>query len=833
MKNNSKCHKIYVFILGMNKEEEVDDSEPVVLLMEESSEETPSTGSSDDEEQSLTEISSPKPVPRLPAIRLSELETKSYQEVIRTKKPKSKHQNEQKSPKEPIDDDDENKKLARGPSVAVLKNFFTEISQKGDQLRANVNIKNTKSKTMEKKRKSIQTEDLNYFKAKLSPRFSPRVPKFPISPRSPRDQGKQESKIKFSISPEKNNSEQKITQKQKENIKKLLEIKKEDGEEKQEEIQLRPSLREYRSTSLKAFVCANPKAFMKLVDEENKRASVRNSSEMNQQFTLDGVPEDQRQTLIDLHKIQTGESLLEIPLTPHERFKSRYSIVKKSDLDPAAKEEEEKLKLSSKSFVSQVFDELIETERSYIERLNVVIEIFLEPIRERQLLNSFEIVSLFSNIETLISKNEDLLSDLETALELMEKDDSLVPLYSQWVGEIFTFHSPILQPVYASYCTNQPTIDSSLRQFKTNSKFASFLRSAMRKPKCQKQDLNSFLISPLQRLCKYPLLLREMIKYTTPISPERGALEIGYQAVLTCVENVNQKVKQVENITKLTEIAMELTNGAKFRDLIVDPSKSFIMKEYMIVNDEIRYIYLFSHLILICKQTPQNLKLSRSSKIIEHLIVHCLILNFVELENSPDSETNFTIECNDSTYICKCKNNTQKKIWVNQIKKLIEKAESLELSVHDKRRSRMISLENNTKDRRKPRFLKVASNAKKNEAELGKLQKNLRNEQLRRKIEQDNTFTYKSMYEELKLRYETETNEYKQKIKNLETTVKNLETKLSNGSTTSKSNLTPAEYESKIAQLENTLQQTERKLKRYSAASFLASAVVTSTQPTE
>lgn len=35
-----------------------------------------------------------------------------------------------------------------------------------------------------------------------------------------------------------------------------------------------------------------------------------------------------------------------------------------------------------------------------------------------------------------------------------------------------------------------------------------FLKAALRDKRCRRLDLSSFLVLPLQRVCKYPLLLR-------------------------------------------------------------------------------------------------------------------------------------------------------------------------------------------------------------------------------------------------------------------------------------------------------------------------------------
>jgi hypothetical protein len=62
---------------------------------------------------------------------------------------------------------------------------------------------------------------------------------------------------------------------------------------------------------------------------------------------------------------------------------------------------------------------------------------------------------------------------------------------------------------YAVYCSNQPNIRARLQEYTAdNTAFESFLKKCFWAPQCRKLDFESFLIKPLQRLCKYPLLLK-------------------------------------------------------------------------------------------------------------------------------------------------------------------------------------------------------------------------------------------------------------------------------------------------------------------------------------
>ena len=67
------------------------------------------------------------------------------------------------------------------------------------------------------------------------------------------------------------------------------------------------------------------------------------------------------------------------------------------------------------------------------------------------------------------------------------------------------------------------------------SEFVAFCKQASSHHECRNLDLNSLLIKPIQRICKYPLLLKEILKNT-----EEGAEhEVIEHAPANCIGDCN------------------------------------------------------------------------------------------------------------------------------------------------------------------------------------------------------------------------------------------------------------------------------------------------------
>jgi len=92
-------------------------------------------------------------------------------------------------------------------------------------------------------------------------------------------------------------------------------------------------------------------------------------------------------------------------------------------------------------------------------------------------------------------------------------------------------------------------------------------------------SLLSFIIKPVQRLCKYPLLLRELINNTDPSDAEDyQLLQEATKKVNKTVEFVNAMKRHTDNLTqeKLDQIAQieASIEGAEVLDMASDKNRS-------------------------------------------------------------------------------------------------------------------------------------------------------------------------------------------------------------------------------------------------------------------
>lgn len=65
--------------------------------------------------------------------------------------------------------------------------------------------------------------------------------------------------------------------------------------------------------------------------------------------------------------------------------------------------------------------------------------------------------------------------------------------------------------------------------------------------------LEGFLLTPVQKICKYPLQLRELLKYTGPEHPDYQSLQEALEAMKHIASLINERKRKMESLEKLAD----------------------------------------------------------------------------------------------------------------------------------------------------------------------------------------------------------------------------------------------------------------------------------------
>ncbi|CAF0731164.1 unnamed protein product [Rotaria sp. Silwood1] len=171
--------------------------------------------------------------------------------------------------------------------------------------------------------------------------------------------------------------------------------------------------------------------------------------------------------------------------------------------------------LSNAQRLRKVIFELVETERSYVQDMQRLLERYIEPLRDdSKLLPADAIESLYVSVKSIHQLQQTFLKRLESSIptEILaynathEFRDILVS-----IADTFLSYSQYFK-LYSTFCAMHLRINRLLDIHQSNQHLKEFL--AARNPRHQHSlSFESYLIKPVQRILKYPLLIQQMLNY--------------------------------------------------------------------------------------------------------------------------------------------------------------------------------------------------------------------------------------------------------------------------------------------------------------------------------
>lgn len=181
----------------------------------------------------------------------------------------------------------------------------------------------------------------------------------------------------------------------------------------------------------------------------------------------------------------------------------------------------------------KVFRELVQTERKYLSDLELLLE-YRNELANSADISSEQLHLLFPNLKDIVDFHRRILNGFECNYN--------VPTKYQRIGSIFLHASNGPFKAYEPWTINQvAAIELINREAATLRKASSILDPGF--------ELQSYIIKPIQRLCKYPLLIKELIKAYSDCSDTECYLELQRASIaLKDVANqVNEAQRRAEN----------------------------------------------------------------------------------------------------------------------------------------------------------------------------------------------------------------------------------------------------------------------------------------------
>eukprot|EP00211_Chloroparvula_japonica_P000387 CAMPEP_0119127316 /NCGR_PEP_ID=MMETSP1310-20130426/5912_1 /TAXON_ID=464262 /ORGANISM="Genus nov. species nov., Strain RCC2339" /LENGTH=1340 /DNA_ID=CAMNT_0007117567 /DNA_START=1 /DNA_END=4020 /DNA_ORIENTATION=+ len=243
---------------------------------------------------------------------------------------------------------------------------------------------------------------------------------------------------------------------------------------------------------------------------------------------------------------------------------------------------------------TNIIQEFIDTEEAYRSDLEIITFIFRTklvgdlPVSERCLR------ALFANIEQIYGGCSSFLEHLRPVINL--------PPEEQDVGRRILAHRPYFES-YRMYCMNQTVSAKSLQMLQTDAIFRDW-RTGVEgdlKERGMAGSIESYLIKPVQRICRHQLLLRELTKYTASSYADYARLEEAATLLRTILDEANEGKRHLDHIEEI--MAVLAANGIAF-----SRSSRFVEEGPLRIkgNKEQMRFFLFTDVFIVARGThPQ------------------------------------------------------------------------------------------------------------------------------------------------------------------------------------------------------------------------------------
>ncbi|KAJ2954677.1 hypothetical protein O0L34_g2973 [Tuta absoluta] len=250
---------------------------------------------------------------------------------------------------------------------------------------------------------------------------------------------------------------------------------------------------------------------------------------------------------------------------------------------------------------THVVVELYETEKSYVEALEILVKKYLQPLKSPEnagLLDAFLVDEIFYQVPGILNVHQVFLEQLRRRLETWD--------LQQKVGDVFleVFTKPTVMDTYMSFINNLKKAKETIKTAAASRPaFAKFL-DAMARDHKGKLSLDNLLIKPVQKFPSYKLLLQRLIKHTDPQHPDHKLLLDAQKEVHELLELINCTERESLELEQQQQTLRDLEQMIEGLTNLVSAERTFLKQEMVSMPSaqgtiKDRALFLFNDTLLI------------------------------------------------------------------------------------------------------------------------------------------------------------------------------------------------------------------------------------------
>uniref|UniRef100_A0A6B2L3K6 DH domain-containing protein n=1 Tax=Arcella intermedia TaxID=1963864 RepID=A0A6B2L3K6_9EUKA len=288
------------------------------------------------------------------------------------------------------------------------------------------------------------------------------------------------------------------------------------------------------------------------------------------------------------------------------------------------------------------------------------------------------IKKLFGNVETIHKFNLGILCKFKQRLSE----------YNGSFGDIFLDTIPQMD-LYVSYINNYGLAIDTYKLSSSEKRFKTFCEEALQDIG-GKLDLPAYLIMPVQRLPRYDLLLRELLKLTPENHVDYNNLVKAKDEIQKMNEFINDKQQEHENRLKLEQLQSKIVTSIPL--VLTVPNRLFLREGKVNISknnsSEVKgTLIAMNDILLLTKRDSTSI--DRNIKKITSLILdvvpvieqpkeedEMILMDTVKFADKftlrNEGGVQFTLCCGSDTWTITCENEKEQKNWIKALTEAID-----------------------------------------------------------------------------------------------------------------------------------------------------------------
>ncbi|XP_076331534.1 uncharacterized protein LOC143236821 isoform X2 [Tachypleus tridentatus] len=250
---------------------------------------------------------------------------------------------------------------------------------------------------------------------------------------------------------------------------------------------------------------------------------------------------------------------------------------------------------------THVVGEIYDTEVSYVDSLKILVNKYMKPLKSSENAGLVDIIlvdEIFYKIPEILTHHERFSESLHQRLSYWDN--------KQKIGDLFVdaFTKQHVIDTYTAFINNWKSAKEAIKlASQAKPAFAKFLQHMAREHK-GKLTLDALLIMPVQRIPRYELLIKELLKHTPVDHPDYQSLVLAQKEIHDLAVKINRMEREAFQNDQLQQRLKEISQLIEGVIDLVQPDRIFIRYDQVSITGGLgikkdRCIFLFSDILII------------------------------------------------------------------------------------------------------------------------------------------------------------------------------------------------------------------------------------------